>query len=166
MIERQPIQTSLSENRSRTVQLQNPAVEVDRRPAVESVAMSKDVESLTAIDDPSRSVSASFLTSIAAKVNALWRAFHSITPVTPLRADATKHVDEMHVFPVTRNDGVETDVQTASTSRRLRRLDIEIDLDRVPARAPSVELDLTIPQRTKKADSGTCLLYTSPSPRD
>ena len=78
--------------------LQNPAVEVDRRPAIESVAMSKDVESLTATDDPSRPVSASFLTAITAKVNALWRAFHSKTPVAPLRADATKHVDEMHVF--------------------------------------------------------------------
>jgi len=33
--------------------------------------------------------------------------------------------------------------------------DIEIDLDRVPARAPSAELDLTIPQRTTNADSGT-----------
>ena len=63
----------------------------------------------------------------------------------------------MHVFPVTRDDGVETDGQTVSTSRRLWRLDsdIEIDLDRMPARAPSVELDLTIPQRTKKEDSGT-----------
>ena len=102
-------------------------------------------------------MSASFLTAIAAKVNSLWRAFHSKTPVAPVRADATKHVDEMHVFPVTKDDGVETDGQTASTSRRLWRLDsdIEIDLDRVPARAPSVELDLTIPQRTKKADSGT-----------
>jgi len=109
----QPIQTSLPENRSRTVRLQNPAVEVDRRRAVESAAMSKDVESLTATDDPSRQVSASFLTAIAAKVNALWRAFHSKTPVAPLRADTTKHVDEMHVFRVTRDDRVETYGQTA-----------------------------------------------------
>jgi len=52
-LECQPIQTSLCENRSRTVRLQNPAVDVDRTPAVESVAMPKDVESLTATDDPS-----------------------------------------------------------------------------------------------------------------
>ena len=77
VIESQSISTSLSDNKSRTVGLQNPAVEVDRRPAVESVAMSKDVKSLTATDDPSRPVSASFLTSIAAKVNAFWQAFHS-----------------------------------------------------------------------------------------
>jgi len=75
----------------------------------------KDVESLTATDDPSRSVSASIMSAIAAKVNALWRVFHSKTPVAPLRADAIKHVEEMHVFPVTRDDGVETDGQTAST---------------------------------------------------
>ena len=42
-LECQLIQTSLPDNRSRTVRLQSPAVEVDRQPAVESVAMSKDV---------------------------------------------------------------------------------------------------------------------------
>ena len=82
------------------MRLQNPAVEVNLRPTVESVATSKDVDSVTATDDPSRSVSASLLTSIAAKVNALWRAFHSKTPVVPIGADATKHAEEMHVFPL------------------------------------------------------------------
>jgi len=95
VIESQPIPTNLSENRSRTVRLQNPAVEVDRRPAVKSVAMLKDVESLIATDEPSRPVSASFLAAIAANVNALWRAFQSKTFVATLRADATKHAEEM-----------------------------------------------------------------------
>ena len=72
----QSMPTSLPENRSRTVRLQTPAVEVDCRPAVESVAMSKEVDSLTVTDDPVRSVPASFLTAIAAKVNALWQAFY------------------------------------------------------------------------------------------
>ena len=71
-LESQSIPISLPENRSRTVRLQNPTVLVNRRPAVESVEMSKDVDSLTATDDPSRTVSASVLSANAAKVNALW----------------------------------------------------------------------------------------------
>ena len=61
-------------------------------------------------------------------------------------------------FPVTRDDGIKTDGQTATSSRRLWRLDsdIEIDIDRVPARAPSAELDLTIPQRTTKETLELC----------
>jgi len=153
----QSIPTSLPENRSRTVRLQTPAVEDDCQPVVESVAMSKDVEFLTVSDDPARLVSALFLTAIVANVNALWRAFCGRTPVAPLGVDATKHADEVHVYPVVRNDGVETDGQTASTSRRFWRLDsdIEIDLDRVPVPVPSAELDLTIPQHTTNADSET-----------
>ena len=61
----------------------------------------------TVTDDPARSVPASFLTAIAAKVNALWRAFYGRTSVAPLGTDSTKHADEMHVYPVVRDDGVE-----------------------------------------------------------
>ena len=74
-----------------------------------------------------------------------------------LETGATGHVDEMHVFPVERDDRVEPGGLNAQSNRRLWHLDseIEIDLDRMPVRAPDPELDLTIPQGTRHTNANT-----------
>ena len=85
-------------------------------------------------------------------------------------------------------DYVREDRPTQSQTRRLWRLnsDVVIDLDRTTRRMPTPELDLSVPPRTVRVCEdanttrtlapkqnpimtdrlGSCLLYTSPSPRD